>query len=222
VAAVLLLAAPSRADLTFTFLENGSNVTLGNSSTFNEGAFSLSAQSVSNVSFSGIPNNVNLNNYTLSTGGSNQLYAKNGGSGETGLGLTSDSSQEHEITYGKGILLNFTNAGQKPYTIDFGSVQSSSNDVGILFSVNTTNRTGSQVGTLQTSDTAITITSGSSVSFLVTEYASPTYWDSNPNILLGAVTVTTTAVPEPVSVIMALCGLPVLGLMWGRHRRRQT
>ncbi len=71
-------------------------------------------------------------------------------------------------------MLNFTNAGSKPYTIDFGSVQSSSGDTGILFDKHD-HQAGIQVGSLVTSDTSITISTGSSVTFLVTEANAPGY-----------------------------------------------
>jgi hypothetical protein len=77
---------------TITFLENGQNLALGPSSTFTEGSASLTAY--------GNPQGANL-------------YAKNLGSGEQGLGLTSDLSGQHEISGGNFIqLLSGTGAGQ--------------------------------------------------------------------------------------------------------------
>ena len=66
---------------TITFQENGSNTALGNSSTFTEGSASLTAYGFVN----GSP----------STG--TALYAKSKGAGETGLGINSDPSGDHEV-----------------------------------------------------------------------------------------------------------------------------
>ena len=76
----LTLATQANASLTFTFQENGSNVNLGNTSTFTESSVSVTASGF------------------LTGGGATALYAKNSGAGETGLGLAHDPSGQNEIT----------------------------------------------------------------------------------------------------------------------------
>lgn len=61
--------------VTFSFLENGANVDLGNSSTFTEGSDTITAYANSGQ----------------------DLYAKSAGGGEIGLGIASDPSGTHEI-----------------------------------------------------------------------------------------------------------------------------
>jgi hypothetical protein len=69
--------------VSFNFLENGGNTSLGTSSTFTDSGSSVEA-------------------WALGTSPGN-LYAKNHGGDEVGLGLTSDSSGDNEITPGKYI-----------------------------------------------------------------------------------------------------------------------
>src|ERR1700738_2472324 len=78
-AAIRALAAQANA-VTFNFQENGSNMNLGNTSTFTEGGFSLTASGF------------------LTSGAATALYAKNLGGTETGLGLAADPSGQNEIT----------------------------------------------------------------------------------------------------------------------------
>jgi hypothetical protein len=80
VAVVALGVAAQATPVTFTFLENGGNKSLGTSSTFTEGGSQLEAWAL----------------------GSNpgDLYAKNHGGDENGLGLTSDPTHDNEITAG--------------------------------------------------------------------------------------------------------------------------
>src|SRR5579871_1501948 len=75
---------------TITFLENGQNTALGTTSTFTESGASLTA---------------------YANGGN--LYAKNLGAGEQGLGLTSDPLSQNEIGGQNYIqLLSGTGAGK--------------------------------------------------------------------------------------------------------------
>jgi hypothetical protein len=83
VAAIALGTAVQAVPVTFTFLENGGDVNLGASSTFTQSGSQVEAWAL----------------------GSNpgDLYAKNHGGDENGLGLTSDPSGDNEITPGKYI-----------------------------------------------------------------------------------------------------------------------
>ena len=126
--AVIGFAVAAQATpVVFSFLENGSNLALGSSSTFTEGGVSITAYA----------------------GPGDTLYAKNLGVGsETGLGLTSDPSGQHEITPGRFIQLGLpttpittlslvfltsVTAGSETATIWFSAVQ------GVL---------GAQIGTV--------------------------------------------------------------------------
>src|SRR6266480_4600112 len=72
------LATQAKA-VNFTFQENGSNIDLGPTSTFTSGGFSLTASGF------------------LTAGGTTNLFAKDLGGTETGLGTVSDPSGQHEI-----------------------------------------------------------------------------------------------------------------------------
>jgi hypothetical protein len=85
VAALVGLGMSAQA-ITITFLENGNNVVLGSSSTFNEPGASLTAYASSGQS----------------------LFGKNLGAGETGLGINSDPSGQHEI-YGSTFIQLLSN-----------------------------------------------------------------------------------------------------------------
>jgi hypothetical protein len=74
---------------TFTFLENGANMNLGNSSVFTEGTATLDA---------------------FANSGQN-LFSKDSSPGEIGLGLVSDPSGQHEI-YGANFVQLWVPAGE--------------------------------------------------------------------------------------------------------------
>ncbi len=85
--------------LNYTFQENGLG-TLGSSSTFTEGGFSITA-----------------------TGINDTLYAKSAGASETGLGMTKDA--DHEITSAAWVQLDVSQLlGSSLATIFLSSVQS--------------------------------------------------------------------------------------------------
>lgn len=88
--------------VTWNFLENGSDVSLGASSTFTESGVALTAYA----------------------SGTESLYAKNDGPGENGLGITSDI--EHEINPNNFVQFNLTTVpAVSSWTLVFlGSVQS--------------------------------------------------------------------------------------------------
>jgi len=74
-AAVAMGVTAQATPVTFTFLENGVNVSLGSSSTFTEGSDTLTAYASPGQT----------------------LFAKSSGGGEIGLGITSDPAGQHEI-----------------------------------------------------------------------------------------------------------------------------
>ncbi len=111
ISACLALASTVRANpITWTFLEHGHNVLLGNSSVFTESGFSLKAYGYSKVPYRPSP-----------------LFAKftSGDPGETGLGMRSDLGGEHEIDNNHFVQIDsvITPAGARVGSIGIGSVQ---------------------------------------------------------------------------------------------------
>ncbi len=105
-----LAGRASAAPITFTFQENGSNTDLGTTSTFVESGYQLTASGF------------------LTAGGTTHLYAKSqgpiDGSGEIGLGTTSDPSGEHEITVNNFVQLTLPTMPASMLNLLFlGSVQ---------------------------------------------------------------------------------------------------
>jgi PEP-CTERM motif len=234
---VLSLAGPARAQVTIDWLENGSNTNLGLTSSFTESGLTVTATAYTGggVNQSGYGNLTGT--WSASTGSSNHLYAKDGGgsgnSGETGLGLTSDTSGDHEITYGHAILIDFSNvSANQPYTITFGSVQSSSGDKAGVYDIST----GKLVGTIDSGGGSNSITIGgtganqtSDFQYLITEVNKPGWrsGDSNPNILLGTLTLTPgsgtsqSVTPEPSTFSIGVLGaLAFIG--YGFRRRSKA
>lgn len=128
--AIVGLGTVVQADtVTWNFLENGQDASLGASSTFTESGIGLTAYASSGET----------------------LYAKNDGPGEVGLGITSDS--DHEINGNNFVQLNLTTTPPvSSWTLLFlGSVQSGETATihyslfqGIL---------GSQIGTVNSDGT---------------------------------------------------------------------
>jgi hypothetical protein len=92
--------AANATPITFSFLENGSNLTLGNTSTFHQSGATLTAWAS--------PGQI--------------LYAKNQSAGEQGLGINSDPTGDHEI-WGQTFvsILSSTVTGFEVNSISFGS-----------------------------------------------------------------------------------------------------
>jgi hypothetical protein len=90
--AVIAMGVSAQATpVSFTFLENGGNTSLGTSSTFTESGVTIEAWALGSS-----PGN---------------LYAKNHGGDENGLGLTSDPTHDDEITKGQYIQLGALTPG---------------------------------------------------------------------------------------------------------------
>ena len=222
-AIMFALVGSARADVLLTWLEDGRG-DLGVSRSFTQSGFTVTATAYQGggVNQSGYGNLTGT--WSASSGSASDLYAKNGAgtgnSGETGLGLTSDKSGDHEITYGYGILLDFTKVKvDQPFTISFGSVQSSSGDKAGVYDL----ATGKLFGTIDAGKLAsVTIGPGATGSkYLVTEVAKPQNGDPNPNILLGAIglsAIEQQVIPEPSNLaIWAVGALACIGC--GLHRR---
>lgn len=187
--APLLQASP----VTFTFLENGLG-NLGSSSTFTESGISLTA-------------------YAGPSG--QQLYAKNEGPGEVGLGTASDS--EFEINTGNFVQLNAaTSPATELTTLYFGSIQTATLGERVDIYYSTT------LGTLGTLLGSVSAT-GSSItgSFDLTGWGYTTgYYGITAgvgNIELGGATVNSITVPDGASTA-GLMGGALIALGWLRRK----
>jgi hypothetical protein len=177
--------------VTFTFQENGSNVDLGPTSTFIEGGFSLTASGF------------------LTSGGTTHLYAKNSssvrGSGEIGLGTTSDSSGQHEITTNDFIQLTLpTTPPSNVQLVLAASVQSG--ESALVYFTNTAGTlTGATlVGTLTNADGSISIPPGDQTGFIdITA--------GQGNVLLSGVIATPISTPDGGATV-ALLGFALAGI----------
>jgi hypothetical protein len=201
---LLLLVASGAAHagtITFNFNLCGTTVNTGNpgscstTSTFtsNTGGFTIAATAEG----------------TPVTGGTNNLWAKDNTGDEVGLGLTSDTTGEDEITPGFFIQLNITSIlGKGPFTILMDSTTSPD-----VWSIYETNTAGSMTG-------GSTVLSGSD-ELTHNISATDTYLDftaTTGNVLLSSLSFTTAATPEPSSLV--LLGSGILGLA-GAVRRKQ-
>lgn len=134
--AVIGFAVAAQAvPVTFNFLENGSNLALGNTSTFTEGGVSITAYA----------------------SGRDILYAKNLGVGvETGLGLTSDPSGQNEITPGHFIQLGLPTTPITALSLLF--VQSvTGGETALIYHSATLGVLGTLIGTLTGSGQSIDV-----------------------------------------------------------------
>ncbi len=121
--AVLAIGATAyAAPITITFQENGSNLSLGSSSTFTVSGSSLTAYASSGQT----------------------LYAKSAGAGETGLGITSDI--DHEINPSNFIQVYSSLSGFRVESLYLSSVQTS--EAATIYFSSILGTLGSLIGTV--------------------------------------------------------------------------
>lgn len=142
------------------------------------------------------------------------LYGKNGGAGETGLGLTNDPSGDNEIYYGKGYV-------QLDVSALFGLVSSvsfttNSTTDGEQWSIFGSNTSASYGGTALLSGT-------NQNSAFLPSFGSYKYYDfvstsasGGKNFLIASLTM--TPVPEPATWAMMLVGFGGIGMTMRRRR----
>ena len=181
----------------FTFLENGSNVALGTSSTFTESGVTLTA-----YGFNG-------------TGGTATLFAKDdgAGSGEQGLGITSDPTGENEI-WGTTFVQIVAGAGLPTVQVSFGST--TDGEAANIYYSTTLGTLGTLIGSV-TSDTTFAIASAYQNGYIGIQAGGNN--GGTPNVLLGGATLNTPSAPDGGTTVAMLGG--VLAAL-GMARRKMT
>ena len=178
--------------VTFTFQENGSNLSLGPTSTFTSGGFALTASG-----------------FLTPSGATTHLFAKDLGAGEIGLGIF--GTTDNEITTSNFIQLTLPTIPPSNFqTVISGSV-SGGEQMDVYFTTTPGDLTGA---------TLIGSITGTGGSVIVPAFAQSGFIDvtsannlGNGNVLLASVTV--GVIPEPGSVAllaMALAGAGIEGL----------
>ena len=182
-AAMGALATQANA-VTFDFQSNGSNVNLGNTSTFTVGGFSLTASGF------------------LTSGGPTDLYAKFtlGNPSETGLGTNIDAEKEVNTTDFIQLTLPTTPPSNFSMVL-LASVQSGE-QAKVYFTTTPGTLTGATlIGTITNADGSVTIPAGDQTGFIdITAGA--------VNILLASATIST---PDSGSAV-ALLGIALAGI----------
>ena len=184
-AAMGALATQANA-ITFTFLENGSNVPLGTTSTFTESGFSLTASGF------------------LTAGGTAILYAKDLGGTETGLGIAFvDPSGQNEITTNDFIQLTLPTTPPSNFQMVLLASVQTGESAKVYFTTTPGTLAGATlIGTITNADGSITIPAGDQTGFIdITAGA--------VNILLESATI--AGVPDSGSAV-ALLGIALAGI----------
>jgi VPDSG-CTERM motif len=198
--AVIALATQANADVThiFNFQENGSNISLGPTSTFTES----SIPSIS-LTASGF----------LTAGGTTDLFAKNLGGDEVGLGTTSDPTGQHEITTANFVQLTLPTTPPSNFQMVLLASVQTGESAEVFFNSTPGTLTGAtMIGTVSGHDGSITISGGFQTGFIdVTAGAA--------NVLLNRAIVTT--VPDGGSAV-ALLGIAFAGIEVLRRRMRKA
>ena len=203
-AAVALLATvtPAHAGLTFDFQDTGPG-TKSNSMTFS-----------ANVS----PGVYNTAFQIKATANAGDLYVKHQGGDENGLGLTSDSSGEHEITKGNYIDFNIGALKSKyniqTFTFLLGSVTGP--DQYEIDAVNANGTIGAVLGTNLTASSFALTTSN------IASYDTFRVAGVGGNVLVNAISANGTAVPEPASLAMTAVGAFAAFAGYRIKRRKAT
>ena len=225
-----ITAVPSQAStILFTWVNSGnSNTNVGNSYSQTSSGITLTAYGLI------------LNGSVTSPANASGLYAKNGGSGETGLGMSVDPGGDHEINASihDGIQIDFSSvlAAQPNATVTMGISSAQTGEGWALYGSNTLltvdgpSKTQGLLGeplltgtgTNSNPTTSITLPDWGQYSYY-TLMATGTAPDAN--VLLGTLTitgsnVTTQATPEPGSLLMAGTALIVLGAILRKRQKK--
>jgi hypothetical protein len=192
-AAMGALATQANA-ITFTFQELGSNIPLGNTATFTESGFSLTASGF------------------LTAGGTAILYAKDLGATETGLGTAFvDPSGQNEIVTTDFIQLTLPTVPPSSFDmVLLASVQPG--ETALVYFTTTAGSllNATLIGTITTEGGSVTIPAGDQTGFIdITAGAG--------NVLLESVTI--SSIPDSGSAV-ALLGIALAGIEGVRRALR--
>lgn len=182
----VLIARTDAGTITFSFQENGSNVALGNTSTFTEGGYSLTASAF------------------LTSGKATGLYAKQSGGDETGLGTTFDPSGNHEVVTNDFIQLTLPTTPHSTFDMIFLSSVQNGESAKVYFTTSPGTLSGATlIQTVANSDGFVAIPAGDRAGFIdITA--------GRANVLLSGAQITTTA-PDSGSTL-ALLGIALSGI----------
>jgi hypothetical protein len=172
--------------VTFNFQENGSNLNLGPTSTFTEGGISLTASGF------------------LTSGGPTDLFAKNLGGDEIGLGTAIDPSHQNEIITTDFVQLTLPTTPATAFNVVIsGSVTGGESEL-VYFNTTAGTLTGAVlIGTITTNGGSVTVPAGDQTGFVDVTAGSG-------NVLLASAVVT-PAVPDGGSAV-ALLGIALAGI----------
>ena len=172
------LATQAKA-VNFTFQENGSNIDLGPTSTFTSGGFSLTASGF------------------LTAGGTTNLFAKDLGGTETGLGTTSDPTGQHEIVTTNFVQLTLPTAPPSNFSMVLLTSVQTGESAQVFFTTTPGTLAGATlIGTVSNANGSISIPAGDQTGFIdVTAGAA--------NVLLAGAQIT-TSVPDGGSTVALL------------------
>ena len=174
--------------VTFTFQENNSNLSLGPTSTFTNSGFSLTASAF------------------LTAGGTTNLFAKDQGAGEIGLGIF--GTTDNEITMANFIQLTLPTVPPSNFqTVISGSV-SGGEQMDVYFTTTPGDLTGATlIGSITATGGSVTVPALDQIGFIDVTSANNA---GNGNVLLASVTV--GAIPEPGCVALLAIALAGTGI----------
>jgi hypothetical protein len=180
--------------VSFTFQENGSNLDLGPTSTFTSGGFSLTASGF------------------LTAGGTTNLFAKDLGGTETGLGTVSDPTGEHEITTANFVQLTLPTTPPSNFSMVLLTSVQTGESAQVFFTTTPGTLAGATlIGTVSNANGSITIPAGDQTGFIdITAGAA--------NVLLEGAEITTT-VPDGGATV-ALLGIALTAVEGARRMFR--
>jgi hypothetical protein len=182
---VALATHANAANITFNFLENGTNIDLGPSSTFTESGISLTASGF------------------LTAGGATDLFAKNGGPVDMGLGTNIDSA--HEINNSNFIQLTLPTMPPSTFNMVVAASVQSGSTAKVFFTTTPGTLAGATLlGTITTNFGSVSVPAGDQSGFIdITEGLA-----GSGNVLVASAQV--TVVPEPSSVAFLALGAGAL------------
>ncbi len=179
--------------ITYNFQENGPG-DLGATSTFTESGFSLTASGF------------------LTSGGTVDLFAKNLGAGEIGLGTTGDPSGQHEIVTSDFVQLTLPTTPPSNFQMVIGGSVTNGETMQVWFTTTAGTLGGTLLGTITATGGTVTVPSTDQSGFIdITA--------GNGNVLLSSVTISTT-VPDGGSAV-ALLGIALAAIEGVRRTLRK-